>query len=202
MPKKIAQTILSKGADYLLAVKDNQPTLYEAIQDLYFEFEAATFDQHFSSDSEQSNKGHGRFETRRCWVYYDIKALGMDVSAWQDLAALVVILSERTVNGKTTLECRFYITSCQGKSAVYFLKSTRDHWPVENKLHWVLDVAFREDESRLRKGNGAENFSMLRRMALNLLKKEKIDKTGIETKRLRAGWDNDYLKTVLAGLCT
>lgn len=100
----------------------------------------------------------------------------------------------------TTIEHRFYITSCKKKSALYFIKATRDHWHVENKLHWILDVAFREDESRLRKGDGAENFSVLRRIALNLLKKEKTDKTGVETKRLRAGWDNNYLKKVIYGL--
>ncbi len=169
------------------------------IVSLYFESDTVIFEQHFPSYAEQGNKGHGRFETQRCWVCHDIEALGLDVSAWQGLAALVVIMSERTIDGKTSTECRFYITS-KKKSATYFLKAIRDHWHIENKLHWVLDVVFREDESRLRKGHGAENFSILRRMALNLLKKEKTDKTGTETKRLRAGWDNNYLTTVLAGM--
>jgi len=198
--KKIAEAILGRGADYLLAVKDNQPTLYRAIQELFFEPDEAIFNENFSNYSEQANQGHGRIETRRCWVCFNIEALGFDTSAWKGLKAIVVIISERTQGDKTTLESRCYITSGKKKSAAYYLKATRDHWHVENKLHWVLDVAFREDESRLRKGHGAENFSILRRIALNLLKKEKTEKTGIETKRLRAGWDNDYLKTVLAGM--
>lgn len=198
--KKIAETILGKGADYLLAVKENQPSLYETINELFFKSDDDVVDEHLYDFSEQTNKGHGRVETRRCWVFTSLDKLTFDVSVWKGLAAFVIIESERTLNGVTTIEHRFYITSCKKKSASYFIKATRDHWHVENKLHWVLDVAFREDESRLRKGDGAENFSILRRIALNLLKKEKMDKTGVETKRLRAGWDNNYLKKVISGL--
>ncbi len=198
--KKISEAILSKGADYLLAVKENQPNLYAAINELFFESDAATFDKHVYDFAEQTNKGHGRIETRRCWVFKDLDTLTFDVSVWKGITAFVIIESERTVNGETSVEHRFYITSCKKKRASYYIKSTRDHWHVENKLHWVLDVAFREDESRLRKGDGAENFSILRRIVLNLLKKEKTDKTGTETKRLRAGWDNNYLKTVVSGM--
>lgn len=197
--KKIAENILSKGADYLLAVKENQPSLYEEINRLYFESEEDIFEENFTKFAEQSNKGHGRLETRRCWVCNNISALLLDTSEWAGLTSIVVIESERTISEKTSIEHRVYISS-KKRSAKYFLQATRDHWHVENKLHWTLDVAFREDESRLRKGDGAENFSVLRRIALNLLKKEKTEKTGIETKRLRSGWDNDYLLTVLAGL--
>ena len=114
---------------------------------------------------------------------------------------MVVMESQRTVDGKTSVEYRLYISSCKA-SAAYFLTATREHWHIENKLHWVLDVAFREDESRLRQGHGAENFSVIRRVALNWLKKEKTEKTGVANKRCRAGWDQDYLETVLAGLQT
>jgi len=196
--KKIAEAILGKGADYLLAVKENQPKLYDAISELFFESNENEFDKHYHDFSEQTNNGHGRLETRRCWVFTGLDELAFDVSVWKQLVAFVIIESERTLNGVTTKEHRFYITSCINKPASYFIKSTRDHWHVENKLHWVLDVAFREDESRLRKGDGAENFSILRRISLNLLKKEKTDKTGIETKRLRAGWDNSYLIKVMS----
>jgi predicted transposase YbfD/YdcC len=197
--RKIAEAILGKGADYLLAVKDNQPSLYKAIQDLYFESEEDVFHELFAEDDEQSNKGHGRQETRTCWVCTELDELACDTSAWKGLLALVVIASERTVGDKTTLEHRFYITSKKA-SASYFIKATRNHWHIENKLHWVLDVAFDEDRCRIRKGHGAENFSILKRVALNLLKQEKTEKVGIANKRLRAGWDEDYLLKVLSGL--
>ena len=197
--KKIAESILGKGADYLLAVKENQPSLYATINDLFFESEDDAFAENFSEFAEQTNKGHGRIETRRCWVFSDVDVSALNLDEWKGLNSFVVIESERTVSGKTSIEHRLYITSKEG-SAEYFLQATRDHWHVENKLHWVLDVAFREDESRIRKGDGAENFSVLRRIALNLLKKEKSEKTGIETKRLRAGWDDDYLMKVLSGM--
>ena len=199
--KAIAESILQKGADYLLAVKENQPKLYEAIDSLFFDSDDEVFAECFSDYAEHANQDHGREERRRCWVCYDLSTLQECVVVWKGLKALVVIESQRTVGNQTTIEHRLYISSSR-QSAAYFLKATRDHWHVENKLHWVLDVAFREDESRLRKGDGAENFSVLRRIALNLLKKEKTEKTGIENKRCRAGWDQDYLERVLSGLQT
>lgn len=199
--KKIAESILGQGADYLLAVKENQPSLFEAIDRLFFDEDEAAFEKRFSHYAASVDKGHGREEYRRCWVCQDLSELNTFTTVWKGLQAIVVIESHRTVGTETAIEHRFYITSCS-RPAAYFLTASRDHWHVENKLHWVLDVAFREDESRLRKGDGAENFSVLRRIALNLLKQEKTDKTGIENKRSRAGWDQDYLETVLAGLQT
>lgn len=198
--KKIAETILGKGADYLLAVKDNQPSLYQEIDKLFFESEEKTLERATLSYTADDDNHHGRRVTRRCWVLDVASLTATNRRLWKGLAAIVIIESERTVNGKTSLDHRFYITSSKKTSADYYLQATRNHWHIENKLHWVLDVGFREDESRIRKGDGAENFSILRRIALNLLKKEKTDKTGIETKRLRAGWDNQYLKKVLSGL--
>ncbi len=202
MSKKIAEAILSKGADYLLAVKENQPNLYTAINNVFFESGDTLFKQHYYDFAEQTNKDHGRLEIRRCWIFTNLETLKFDIRVWKGLVSFVIIESERTLNGITTIEHRFYITSDKNKSADEFITSTRDHWHVENKLHWVLDVAFREDESRLRKGHGAENFSILRRISLNLLTKEKTEKTGIETKRLRAGWDDNYLIKVISGMST
>lgn len=195
--KKIAECILNKGADYLLALKDNQPRLYDAVKSKFFDENGS--EEVFTKYAEQNNEGHGRQEIRRCWVCDSIGWSGSVTDEWKGLNAIVVIESERTIGNKTSLEHRFYITS-KKRSASYFLKAIRDHWHIENKLHWSLDVAFREDESRLRKGNGAENFSLLRRIALNLLKKEASEKAGIKGKRLRAGWDNEYLMTVLSGM--
>lgn len=198
--KKIAAKIIERKADYLLAVKDNQPSLHLAIKKILHESDDEKFNLQFSKWSEASNQGHGREETRRCWVCSDLNKLECDVSEWKKIQTVVVVESERKIKGQdATLEQRYYISSAN-KSAEYFLDASRNHWHIENKLHWILDVSFREDESRLRKGDGAENFSVIRRIALNLLKKEKTEKTGIETKRLRAGWDNAYLKTVLRGL--
>jgi len=196
--KKIAESILNQEADYLLAVKENQPSLYEAINQVFWASTEQTFDKNISKFEEQTTQGHGRVETRRCWVCDDMDVLTTDISGWKGLKSIVAIESERTVAGKSTLERRVYISS-KKRSAKYFLKATRDHWHIENKLHWVLDVSFREDESRLRKGDGAENFTVIRRIALNLLKKEKTEKAGVETKRLRAGWDDQYLMKVLSG---
>ncbi len=111
-----------------------------------------------------------------------------------------MIESERTQAGKSTTLDRQWFISSRAESAVYFLKARRTHWQIENGLHWILDVAFREDESRVRKDDGAENLSIVRRMAVNLLKQDKTEKGGIEAKRCRAGWDEDYMQTVLAGL--
>jgi len=198
--KKIAAKIIERKADYLLAVKDNQPSLHSAIKKMLHESDDEEFNLQFSKWSESSNQGHGREETRRCWVCSDLDKLECDITEWEKIQTVVVVESERKIKGQdATLEQRLYISSAK-KSAEYFLDASRNHWHIENKLHWILDVSFREDESRLRKGDGAENFSVIRRIALNLLKKEKTEKTGIETKRLRAGWDNAYLKTVLSGL--
>ena len=199
--KKIAETILSQGADYLLAVKENQPNLYEAINELFFDADDEDFDRHFSDYAEQANKGHGRKEKRRCWVCDELSAWAQLVALWPGLKAFVVIESQRSVGDQTTTDYRCYISS-KKQSAGYFLRSSREHWYVENKLHWVLDMAFDEDDSRVRKGYGAQNLSILRRIALNLLKQEKTEKTGIENKRSRAGWDQEYLETVLSGLQT
>ncbi|MBU6955634.1 ISAs1 family transposase [Hahella sp. HN01] len=140
-------------------------------------------------------------EKRRCRVSTILEGLEKLQSRWQDLKNFIVVKTERMESGQRTLECRLYISSREG-DARYFLDATRKHWHIENKLHWVLNVAFKEDDSRHRMGHSAENLAVLRHMALNLLKNEKTDKGGIKTKRLRAGRDHGYLKKVLSGLAT
>ena len=120
---------------------------------------------------------------------------------WKKVTSVVMIESERTLQGKTSLEHRYYLSS-SSKDAEYLLRATRQHWGIENSLHWVLDLSFREDESRIRRDFAAQNTATLRHIDLNLLKKEKTAKVGIQNIRLTAGWDHKYLKKILDGITT
>lgn len=151
--------------------------------------------------AETLEKGHGRVESRRCWVAYKSLPHIDGSQNGEGLQTIVMVESERTVKEETTIEHRYYISSAED-SAKSLLGASREHWGIETSLHWCLDIAFREDESRIRKGNGAENFAILRHIALNLLKKEDTAKMGIKNKRLKAGWDGVYLEKVLAGLAS
>jgi len=194
--KDIADQIVEQGGDYVLAVKDNQPTLHEEVR-LLLDDTIATPRRDVPLYFHQEVDGdHGRIETRRAWVtpavdWYE------DRGQWKGLRSFAAVECEREANGKTTLERRYFISSLDGTDAQAVAHVVRSHWGIENKLHWVLDMAFNEDQSRIRKGHGAENVSRLRRMALNLLKQETTNKRGIKTKRLRAGWDEQYLCQVL-----
>lgn len=201
--KAIAQQILDRGGDYLLAVKDNQPRLHAKVQEAFTEAEAQGY-AHTAHDTwERVEKGHGRLETRRCTVIRDADHLlyiqgTVEGGVWPGLCALVRVEAERQLGDKTQRQTRYYITSLAG-DAREAGTSVREHWGIENSLHWVLDLAFREDESRIRMGNAPHLFSTLRRLALNLLKREATSKRGVHGKRLRAAWDNDYLLKVLRG---
>lgn len=194
--KDIAGGIVDAGADYLLAVKDNQPTLsadVAAILDaVRRDPKAALVDFH-----ETRETGHGRTEVRRCWTTHVVESVTKR-EEWRNLGSLALIEAERTVAGKTSTERRYYISSRKKLPAAAALQAARSHWGIENELHWTLDVAFREDDCRVRVGYAAENFAVMRHLALNLLKAEKSSKVGIKNKRLRAGWDHDFLLRVLA----
>lgn len=198
--KDIAELIVKGGGDYLLQVKDNQPTLHAQMQSLFQEALLEDF-QGFSQDRDQTvDGGHGRIETRRVWVTWNVEYLGDLAREWPGLKSLVAVECTREVNGHTSKEWHYYIgTLDRRRKASTFLSYTRGHWSVENNLHWQLDVSFNEDQRRIRKGHGAENFSRLCRLALNLLKNEKTRKVGIKIKRNVCGWDNQYLLKVLAG---
>ena len=147
---------------------------------------------------EQSNGDHGRIETRKLWACWDAQLLGEVGKEWPGLRCMVAVERIRQVNGKCSTERHYYISSVDRRSTARCLAEwTRGHWSVENNLHWQLDVSFREDQRRIRKGHGAENFSRLCRIGLNLLKNEKTLKTGIAIKRQACGWDNDYLLKVI-----
>ena len=197
--KEIATTITDQGADYVLALKQNQPQLHNDVTEMFDHAQRSEFsdlDHHFSETIE---KGHGRIEKRRCWAVSDPDHLGYvnDRNQWSGLKSLAMVESERTDNGKTSTQTRYYISSLPNDART-LLASVRTHWGIENSVHWVLDVAFGEDASRVRQGNAAENLSVLRRMALNMLKTETTSQGGVAAKRKRAGWDEDYLLLVLA----
>ena len=195
--KTIAEKIRSKEADYLLAVKGNHADLYEDIK-LYLDDVAARASLPEMADySETLDKGHGRIEIRRCWVSTDVSWLNQRHD-WKDLLMIGAVESERHEGEKVSLERRYFITS-RVTNASQFMAAVRSHWSVENNLHWVLDIGFREDESRIRKDYGPENMAVFRQMAVNVLNQDSTEKFGVQNKRIMALADEDYLEQLLAG---
>lgn len=193
--KEIAKNIIEQGADYCLALKENHPITYREVEE-YFQKEVKENFNDKEIDFHQTlDKGHGRIESRKYWITSQIDWLSQK-KEWKDLVSVICVESTRTIADNTTVEFRYYLSSlpADAKVAAY---AVRSHWGVENSLHWVLDVAFREDNCRIRKDFGAENFAVLRHISLNLLKHERSLKKGIKAKRLKAGWDLDYLVKVL-----
>lgn len=195
--KQVAWAIKEHDGDYMLALKSNHPKLY---QDVTWLFEdAASHDWLGISHDyyETTDKAHGREEHRRVWVLDDLSILDDDtLRAWRGLQSVACVASTRRIKGRISTEKRYYLSSLplDAKRAAHAIRS---HWSVENNLHWVLDMSFREDESRVRKGHGQANWVTLRHIALNLLKLDTSIKASIKVKRKRAGWDNDYLLQLL-----
>jgi len=193
--KTIARQIVDGGGEYLLAVKGNQTSLHEEIIGFFKDAAMNNFNGFEHSFFEEENKGHGRIEHRKYWASDNVEWMKCK-DDWKGLKMVGMTESVRTVEGKTTTEQRFFIGSIDGEAKT-FAYACRKHWGIENSLHWCLDIAFREDECRIRKGFAAENLAIVRHMALNLLKKEKTNRNGLKAKRLLSGWDNDYLLKVL-----
>lgn len=198
---KIAQQIVGQGGDYLLAVKDNQETL---AQDLREEFQGA-LTQGFACRDGASHcrteveADHGRVEVRECWFTPHVEGLDPE-GRWPELHGMAMCRSTRTVNGKTSIETRYYIASRASLTAERVLKAVRGHWGIENRVHWVLDVAFGEDDCRVRRGYADQNLAKLRRIALNLLRLDRAGQGGIQTKRMAAAWDPQYRLKLLKTL--
>ncbi len=194
---EIAEKILERKADYVLAVKGNQPTLHEGIVEFFLDQMEDDFARVKVSRHETKEKGHGRVEHRTYYVC-DVPDDLPDAGRWAGLKRIGVAISDTVRGGKSCDEVRYYILS-KRLSARSFGAAVRGHWAIENSLHWQLDMSFGEDRSRIRKGHADANFAVVRRMALSLLKNEKSQKVGVKTKRLTAGWNDDYLEQVLFG---
>jgi predicted transposase YbfD/YdcC len=197
---EIAQGIVDQQADYILAVKANQPSLYEDVVELFRGVEAVQFQAVPHTRAQSLDKNHGRMERRRCWAISDPEFLsylrGKD--AWAKLQTVFMVERERFLPDQPVSRERVYFITSLPNDAAHLLQASRAHWGVENGLHWVLDIAFREDDARLRRGYGDQNFAVLRQLALNLLRQDKALKLGVKGKRLKAGWDETYLLHLLA----
>ena len=197
---KIAKQIIAAEGDYLLAVKQNQGKLFRDLEMLFsYDQMQGMKDAPYDHDKEVT-KGHGRIDVRECWATSHPEYLASvgQANKWTGLRSLVMIIRRRIIDGEETVKTRFYISSLDA-NAKRILKATRQHWSIENGLHWVLDIAFNEDRSRVRKDHAPANLAVLRHMAVNLLKQETSAKGGIKAKRLQAGWNEDYLLKVLSG---
>lgn len=186
----IAECIIDGKGDYLLAVKNNQPTLYQDMEDSFRFLKTAGYD-------ETIDIGHGRIETRKCTIITDLAHIG-EPGRWKDLRVLIKLESERRfkATGKTEKAIRYYIGS-KSAGADFYQQNIRGHWAIENKLHWTLDVVFQEDADRKRNKNAAQNFSLINKVAINILKNDQTKSISIRRKKNIAAWDMKYLQVLL-----
>ncbi|MCF2151865.1 ISAs1 family transposase [Desmonostoc muscorum LEGE 12446] len=195
--KEIVKLITQQSADYVITLKKNQNNLYESVESLFRIAISKGFEGIEHSTYKTEDKGHGREEVRHYLMLSEIQKQLDPESVWSNFNSIGMVESVRKVDGKTEVETRYFITSLQG-NAEKFGNSVRSHWGIENSLHWILDVALREDDCKIRKDNAPQNFAIIRQIAVNLLGKEKRVKRGIKNKQFLAAMDNDYLLRVLA----
>jgi predicted transposase YbfD/YdcC len=196
--KEIVKLIAGQEADYIITLKKNQGALYNRVEALFSEALRSKYQGFIHSTFRASQQSHAREETRYCVQLSQVQHQVDPAGEWQNLQSVGRVDVMRTVNDKTKIELRYFISSLPN-DAKLLAQSIRQHWGIENSLHWGLDVAFREDDSRIRKDNAPQNFAILRHIANSLLQQNKSVKTGIKNKRLKAGWDNEYLAKVLFG---
>jgi predicted transposase YbfD/YdcC len=197
--KEIATQIVEQGGDYVLAAKRNQRILHRRIEELFDYAEKEGYRAVECDSVKTVNKGHGRVEIRQCWTISDPDFLFyvQDRMNWPYLQTIVKVVGTRRIGRDETSETRYYITNLEN-NASRLLQAVRRHWGIENSCHWVLDIAFREDESRIRQGHSAQNFATLRHIAMTLLKRDTSTKGGIRTKRFKAALDEGYLLKLLS----
>ncbi len=194
--KSIAKKITEKEADYVIAVKGNQGHLHQSIKDFFDICHETNFAKVSHQFHEEVNSGHGRVESRKYWISDTLCSIKDLTDKWSGLISVGMAESERHIDGKVSREVRYFICSIKA-DAQAFSKAVRKHWRVENQLHWVLDVSFNEDLSRVRRANAAENMAVMRHLALNLLRQEKSCKKGLKAKRFKAALDTGYADKVI-----
>ena len=193
--KEIADQIIEQGGDFMLAVKDNQPTLAAAITELFNEYHEDPLPEQIVRSHETREKGHGRQEHRMYFQAALQESFLEKFPGWRGLRTIVQVLNITEREGKETTDVRYYISSLRPgvkKAAT----AIRNHWGIENSLHWVLDMTFNEDQSRIRKDHGAENFALLRRLAINIIQQD-TSSGSIKKKRKRAAWNEDFLLNLI-----
>lgn len=194
--REIASQIVRQGGEYVLSLKGNQGMLHEDVKVFFEDSRSMDFGGIEHSFHESMDKDHGRIEIRRCWVTTDIGWLD-ERHKWPGLGSIAAVECERQVRDKVSVETRYFISSLD-EGAKKMSEAVRSHWGIENQLHWVLDVVFREDHCRTRKDHAPQNLATLRHIALNLLKHDKSAKVGIKARRLKAALDIQYMETILA----
>ena len=193
--KKIADKIISKQADYILALKGNQGNLCDEVIDFFEKVKQPEFKQYIHQYDKEIEKDHGRFETRECTTITKLDWL-LEPDQWKTIKCIAKIKATVIKNENETIEERYYITSLDG-NAKLLNHAIRKHWHIENKLHWVLDVIFKEDYCRLRTGNGAENMNIIRKIAINKMKADTSDKCSLKGKKKKCAWDDNYAAKIL-----
>ena len=196
--KQVAQAIRDAKADYLLRVKDNQARLHQDLEDWFVHGDQQHFAQMKMEYAQTVDKHNGRIEIRRCWAIADPVALDYirHYEGWVDLQTIIRIQRQTRLNGRTSTETAYYISSLSNQAA-HLLEATRHHWAIENSFHWVLDVTFREDDSRIRVGDSPQNMALLRHLALNILKRD-TSTASLKQKRFRAALEDDFLLHLLS----